>query len=105
MHDVGVMLAGEYIAGAAHVGGELIDIIETSIDDRATKALIAQVANDEVIGVRLRIFMKFEIDAPNPIAFFSQAFYEMAADESPGSTDKRFPHDNTPVFDSDWKGC
>ena len=33
VHDVGVVLAGEDVAGAAHVGGELIDLVEPPIDD------------------------------------------------------------------------
>ena len=32
VHDVGVVLAGEDVAGAAHVGRELIDLVEAAVD-------------------------------------------------------------------------
>ena len=51
VHDVGVVLAGEDVAGAAHVGGELIDLVEAPIDDGATERLVAQIADDEIIGL------------------------------------------------------
>jgi hypothetical protein len=52
MHDVGVMFASENIAGAAHVGRKLINLIETRIHDGSAKILIAKIADDEVVGFR-----------------------------------------------------
>ena len=58
VHDVGVMLAGENIAGAAHVGGKLIDLVKTAIDHMPHEIRIAQVADHEVVGLRLRVLVR-----------------------------------------------
>ena len=44
------MLAGEDVAGAAHIGGELIDLVEAAVDNSAAKAWFAQVADEKVVG-------------------------------------------------------
>ena len=66
MHHVGVMLAGKNIAGAAHIGGELIDFVEAAVDDSAAKALISQIADHEIIGFSLGKFLKFQVHAAHP---------------------------------------
>ena len=38
VHDVGVVLAGEDVAGAAHVGRELIDLVEAAVDHDAQRS-------------------------------------------------------------------
>ena len=84
MHQVGVVLAGKDVAGAAHVGGKLIDLVEAAVDNCPTKALIPQVAHYEIIGFRLREFMKFQVQPayPEPVAL--QSSDKMAADEPAG---------------------
>jgi hypothetical protein len=74
VHDVGVMLTGEDIAGAAHVRGQLIHLVEATIDDAATELGVAQVTDHEIIGLRLGVGVVFEIDAADPEAFALQRF-------------------------------
>jgi hypothetical protein len=50
MHEARVVLAGEDVAGAAHIGGELIDLVEAAVDNSAAKAWFAQVADEKVVG-------------------------------------------------------
>ena len=47
------MLAGEDVAGASHVGGELVDLVEPAVDD-VGRSKVAQIADDEVIGRRAK---------------------------------------------------
>jgi hypothetical protein len=41
VHDVCVVLAGEYVSGAAHIGSELVNLVESPIDDLTTQFLLA----------------------------------------------------------------
>jgi hypothetical protein len=43
MHQVAVILAGEDVAGAAHIRRELVDLVEAAVHDSAAKALVPQV--------------------------------------------------------------
>ena len=88
MHHVGVVLTGEDIAGATHVGRELIDLVEAAIDDGATKTLVPQVADHEIVGFGLREFVKFQVDAANPKPVTLQPLDKMAADETTGPADQ-----------------
>ena len=82
VHDVGVVFAGEDIARPAHVGGQLIDLVEAAVGDLAADGLIAQIADEEIVGLGLGEFGKLEIDAANPEPLALQALDQMAADES-----------------------
>ncbi len=80
MHHLGIVLAGEDIAGAAHVGGKLINFFN-SLDGLARHAGIAKVGENEFVGRRRRIFVWLQIDCPNPVAFLAQSAYEVAANK------------------------
>ena len=69
MHYVGVVFAGEDVPRPAHVCGELIDLVEASIDHQAAKILSAQIANGKVVGRGVAEFRKLKIDTSNPKAF------------------------------------
>jgi hypothetical protein len=86
------MLTGEYIAGATHVCGKLIDLIESAVHDGATKSLVPQVAHHEIVGVGLRELVKFQIYPANPKPVILQSFDKMAADEPAGAADQRTFH-------------
>jgi hypothetical protein len=75
------MLAGEDVPRAAHVGGELIDFVDI-LDDGAGENLVAQVTEDEFVGVSRTVLMLFDVDATNSEAFRFQTFYEVAADKA-----------------------
>ena len=61
MHHIGVVLAGEDIAGPSHVGGELINFVKATIDDMFHEVLVAKVADDKVIGLGLAEAGKLEV--------------------------------------------
>jgi hypothetical protein len=50
VHKIGVVLPGEDITGAAHVCRKLIDFVKAAIDNGATKAVVAQVADHEIVS-------------------------------------------------------
>jgi hypothetical protein len=68
VHQVGIMFAGKDVTSATHVSSELIHLVEAAIDDSATGALIAQVADDEVVSHCFREFVKFQVYAAHPEA-------------------------------------
>jgi hypothetical protein len=91
MHDARVMLSGEYVTGAAHVGGELVDFID-ALEDLAGEALIAKIAENKFVGGRLGEFMAFDIDGAYPEALLFQPFYQVSPDKSAGSVDQNSFH-------------
>ena len=88
MHDIGVVVAGEDIAGAAHIGGKLVDFIEPPIDRHAAEILLPEVADDKIVSLAVAKFGKFEIDAADPKTLALQTADDMAADESAGSANQ-----------------
>src|SRR5256885_12635550 len=85
VHHVGVVLAGEDIARAAHVGRQLVHLIEVAIDDLAAKALLAQVAQHEFVRGGGRKFRQLQVYATDKVAFAFQPAREMRADEPAGA--------------------
>jgi hypothetical protein len=81
VHDIGIVVAGEDVAGTPHIGGQLIDFVERPIDHRAAELLAPQVADDEIVRLAVAEFRKFQIDPADPEALSFQATDEMAADE------------------------
>jgi hypothetical protein len=63
------MLAGENIASAAHIRGELVHLVEPPIRNLATEILIAEIANCEIIGFGFSKGRKFQVDAADPKTF------------------------------------
>jgi hypothetical protein len=53
VHHIGVVLASKDLARTAHVGGQLIHLVKTAVDDPVARALIPQVANNEIVGFGL----------------------------------------------------
>ena len=87
MHYVGVVFTGEDITGATHVCRKLIDLVEAAIDNGATKTLVPQVADHEIVGFGLRKFVKFQVYAANPKSVFLQPVDKMAANETTSPAD------------------
>src|SRR3954470_18543236 len=83
------MFAGEDVARAAHVGGQLVDLVEAAVDHLAAQLLLAQVADDEVVRLGGREGGELEVDTANPEALALEAAHKMAADESPGAANQR----------------
>src|SRR5262249_5406008 len=82
MHYVGVVFTGEDITSATHVCRKLIDLIEAAINYGATKPLVPQIADHEIVGFGLRKFVKFQIYAAHPKSVILQPLDKMAADEA-----------------------
>ena len=66
MHDVGIVLTSENISCASHICGQLVDFIESAIDNLSAHILIAQVADYKIICRGFRKLRIFEIDTPDP---------------------------------------
>ena len=64
------MLAGENIAGAAHVGGELIDHVELAVDEEGTEAAAATAVT--TTRASTSEFIKFSADKPFMFALRDQ---------------------------------
>jgi uncharacterized protein (DUF362 family) len=82
MHDVGVVLAGEDIAGAAHVGRQLVHLGELTVDHPADAFRVAQVLHHEVVGLRLGERIELQVDAADPEAFALEALDQVSTDKS-----------------------
>jgi hypothetical protein len=92
VHDVGVMNAGEDVPGAAHVGGELIHLVEAPVHDPPAQILLAQIADDEIVGNGFPELGKLQIHAPHPVAFILQPSDHVTADKTTRSTNQRRLH-------------
>jgi len=81
------VLTGEDIPGAAHVSSELINLVDV-LDDGAREVLIAQVADDELVGGRIGVFVSFEVHRSDPKVLSFEAFNQVAADKAAGAVNK-----------------
>ena len=88
MHDFGVMIAGEDITGAAHIGGELIHEIKRAVDYRGADLLVPEITYDEFICGSLRKLGILEVDPAHPASFGPEPSHEMAPDEATGTADE-----------------
>ena len=82
------MLAGEYIAGAAHIRRKLIHLIEATIDELAAYDLFPQIADGEIIRISLGERIELEIDSTYPETFSFQAFHQVATNETARTQDQ-----------------
>src|SRR5690606_34288333 len=97
VHDVGVVVAGEDVAGPAHVGGELVHLVDggaagDAVEEGGTDAGVAEVAEDEVVGGVVAELVALEVDAADPVALGLEAVDEVAADEASGAADDGGSH-------------
>jgi hypothetical protein len=73
VHDVGVVHAGEDEAGSAHVGRELVDLVEGAVDHAAAEIHVAQIAQHEIIRRRFIELGEFQVHAADPEALNFEA--------------------------------
>jgi len=66
------MISGEDVTGSAHVGGQLVHIVDP-VYSPCGDGIVAQIANYEVIRDGAGEFRVFEIYATNPKTFVSQS--------------------------------
>src|SRR5262245_59225486 len=87
------MHAGEDIARASHVGGELIDLVETAVDGIAAVPVITQIRDHEVVGVGFGELRMLEVDAAHPKALALETRNKVRTDEPARTANKRCLHD------------
>ena len=96
VHDVGVVLADENEPGAAHVGGELVDLVEPPIDRLPANVWVPQVSDDEVVGFALGILVFLQVHAADPEPFRLQALDKVPPDEATRPANQSSFHANPP---------
>ena len=82
VHHVGIVFAGEDVAGAAHIGRQLIDFVEPAVDHVAHEIWIAKIADHEIISLGLAEAWKFQIDASDPEALPFEPPHQVVTDEA-----------------------
>ena len=91
VHHIGIVFAGEDIAGSPHVSRELIDFVEPAVDHLSYKVRITQIANHEIVSLGLAETWEFEISTSNPKALPLEPPYQVVTDEPTGPADQRGP--------------
>ena len=64
---VGIVLAGEDVPRAPHIGGQLVDLVD-AVHHPPHQRRIAQVAQDEFVRRQGRVLMLLQIDGAHPVA-------------------------------------
>jgi hypothetical protein len=86
VHDVGVVLTGDDVAGATHVCGKLINFVESTVHGRAARHVIREVTDHEVRRPRSERTRDTSDRRYEPAAFSLQPLDQMASDESSTAT-------------------
>ena len=63
----------------------MVDLVEAAVDHGAHVVRVAQVGDDEVIGLGLGVLVELQVDSTHPEALTLEAFHQMPADESAGA--------------------
>src|ERR1039457_1395199 len=87
VHHSGIVLAGEDIPCAAHIGGELVDFLDV-LHDIAGDLLVTEITKGKLVGGRLSEVVGFYVCSAYPVAFGFQPLYQVAADKATGATDE-----------------
>jgi hypothetical protein len=88
VHNVGIMFAGKDVASAPHIGCELIDFIEATVDNMSHEVWITEIADHEIVGVRFAETWEFEIGTSNPKTFPLKTPDEVMTNEATGPTNQ-----------------
>ena len=89
VHHVGVVLTGENVTGAAHVGRQLVNFVKPPIDHISHKIRITKIADHEIIGLGFAKARKFKVRATNPESLALEPLDQMMTDEPTGAADQR----------------
>jgi hypothetical protein len=89
VQDVGIVVAGEHEPRSAHVGGQLVDLVEVSVDHVAAHRRVREIANDEIVGLGFAVRIALAIHAANPELFALQTLHQMPPDEAAGTAHQR----------------
>src|SRR6516162_11209125 len=86
MEDLSVVLTSKDKTGATHISCELIKLIKPTIYYVATKIGVAQISDDKIVRLGVRILGKLEIYSANPIPVRLQSLHEMRANKTTRTT-------------------
>src|ERR1035437_9788049 len=82
VHDGGIVLTTEHIAGAPHVRGELIDLIHALIENCFPALTKAKIGNYEIVRRRRTEFGSLQIRTANPVTFTAQTLNHVTANKA-----------------------
>ncbi len=83
------MFAGKDVAGAAHVRGQLVNLVESPVGDLAAKFLITKIADGKIVGLGVGERREFQVDAAYPEAFPLETLDQVTANETTRAADQR----------------
>src|SRR5690348_10835042 len=92
MHYVRVVLTGKDIARTTHIGGQLVYFVESMVDNVSAEILIAQIADNKVVGSRFGEFRVLEIYASYPKTFILQSPDKMRSNKASGAENQSSRH-------------
>ena len=82
--DVG-MIGGD-VANAAHVGREVVNLVDAAARGQQAHVLLAQVRDLEFVGSAGFVFRILDVDSANPVAFLLKTTHQMMTDKSTRSS-------------------
>jgi hypothetical protein len=80
--DVGVIRGN--VANAAHVGGEIVDLIDSPARSQEAVLGLTQIQDFEVIAGRNFIFWVLNVNAADPMAVRFETLYQVVPNEAAG---------------------
>jgi hypothetical protein len=89
VHQVSIVFTGEDVPGSAHVGCELIDFVEPTVEHVSYQVGITKVADHKIIGFSLAEPWEFEVGASHPEALALEPLYQVVPNEAAGPTHQR----------------
>jgi hypothetical protein len=92
VHHVGVVLAGEDVPCPAHVGSQLVQLVEITVYRSLDDRWVAKISNDEVVRARFAEFRALQINTSHPEALSPQPGNQMTTDKAARSKNQCLSH-------------
>ena len=92
MHDIGVIIAGKYVTGTAHIGRQLVNFAIVVFNDGATETRVAQITNDKLVCRTGAMLVRLQIDTAHPKPLIFETPSEMPSNEAACTTDQCLFH-------------
>src|SRR5229473_965040 len=80
--DIGIVLSGENEACSAHVGGELIHLVESPVEYGLAGGQVAEIRDHELVCVAFGVLRPLDVDASDEVSVSPEASNQVGADES-----------------------
>src|SRR6266699_2445160 len=91
MHQISIMFTSEDVTGAAHIGGKLIDFVETAIDYVPHEIWVPEIAEGEIVSLCLAEARELEVRASDPESFPLKPPNKVMTDKTPRPADEGLP--------------